>query len=736
MCVASNDPDEQNSMVESISESLSTSIDLKSGIVVTHVNHSPNQPISIEKYKELSSIDANILQGLTDIPFFHLEKIEEFIKAGEHQNAADYLDENSQVIYFLNKNHKNFLDILMQIDLQVVKSDKKFDFLNLLVAVASGTKQYGKIETITDILLKDYSKQLEEKSIQLLIAVLTIKGNSAFDNKKYETAGIYYQRALSYEEIDSESKAWLLRNLSFFPEISPDRRRELIEQSIDCFLVAGQREQAIFSYIRIANELEYHNPEKALESLDMALSLMQSLDKVDQEKKAQLHQYKARYLSQVNRIKEAYEEIKMCLEIRSKFLGQSREKASALYLAGVLAAKVDPENLDNLENEFNYYEELANTEEIPIYYKIATWMETDEVENNDLEKEVLKSKDFKAVFGFFQAKASKQSDFLLKIEYLDKAKEALGYIEEDKELWTIISMNYAETYLESKNNAKAIYWYRKALEINPYIKIARQNLAALLKQENDWDGLKAHLEDQIKLFGQKPITCFMYGFTLLKLGDAKNALAFLMKAKNEKADLDIEELKSEALNLIANSTDVPSEIVLLPTKNQNDFEVNSVVTTSDIMKCLQDFSHSVSDRRMQFWKREDDSYKWRTRPEEAGKELFINFLVSRFGADVVVIDEVKAGAGRIDILLLFSRTLKIIIELKMCGFGYSESYALAGIEQLYHYMQSKSVSLGYLVVFDGRIRDNKKNLSDTISSGPFTIFPIGIDVRPSVKLKP
>lgn len=140
---------------------------------------------------------------------------------------------------------------------------------------------------------------------------------------------------------------------------------------------------------------------------------------------------------------------------------------------------------------------------------------------------------------------------------------------------------------------------------------------------------------------------------------------------------------------------------------------------------------------MSFWRAgKARKHRWHASPEEHAKQLLITALGTAFGPHVEILDEVKAGAGRIDLYLRFGKALRVVLELKMCGGGsYTERYALDGLEQLAHYMEAKGTGLGLLVVFDGRTIDYGKGLRDVEIAGPKTIFVQGVDVRPVIREK-
>jgi hypothetical protein len=160
-----------------------------------------------------------------------------------------------------------------------------------------------------------------------------------------------------------------------------------------------------------------------------------------------------------------------------------------------------------------------------------------------------------------------------------------------------------------------------------------------------------------------------------------------------------------------------------------------LVGYSDIEKCLDDFALHVKSRvRMSFWQKKSGKYEWIPRPERYAQNLLHTSLSMRFGESVFTFEEVGAGAGRIDIYVVTPMGEKVIVELKMCGRRYSESYAQGGIDQLLHYMENRNTSIGYLMVFDSRSQNFSQGFQDNpmVINGMSIITKI-VDVRPQFR---
>ena len=157
------------------------------------------------------------------------------------------------------------------------------------------------------------------------------------------------------------------------------------------------------------------------------------------------------------------------------------------------------------------------------------------------------------------------------------------------------------------------------------------------------------------------------------------------------------------------------------------------VSRTTFESALADFAKMIAaDQRKGFWRIEDKTRKWIQSPENYGRNLLHAYLKAAFKDQINLFRELDAGAGRLDVLVQLGGGLNIILELKMCGQPYSSSYAAEGEVQILHYMENRGVHLGYLIVFDARVRDYSKPLLAARPADRFTVGEIFVDVRPDV----
>ncbi len=210
--------------------------------------------------------------------------------------------------------------------------------------------------------------------------------------------------------------------------------------------------------------------------------------------------------------------------------------------------------------------------------------------------------------------------------------------------------------------------------------------------------------------------------------------------RKENLNLEEKSLPPYALSTENSPLSCPYNLSNIPYPEQTAFTVD--IEKQDIQsleQCLKDFAYYIrSEKRMTFWQTKDGNKKkkiWIRRPESRAKDLLQTFLSGRYGDTIFQFEEIAAGAGKVDVFVIWSDRERAVIELKMCGHGYSLNYAKEGREQLVHYMKNKKAQNGYLVVFDSRVNDFSQGIPAYERIGEMEISVLSVDVRPYVKQK-
>ena len=277
--------------------------------------------------------------------------------------------------------------------------------------------------------------------------------------------------------------------------------------------------------------------------------------------------------------------------------------------------------------------------------------------------------------------------------------------------------------LDQAERAEA--WCRKILAANPFNRFARDALVQSLWRRQQWGDAAIFLKKQIELMGRMPGLLYAYGRSRYEAGDFSGAVPALtqsLDASDENADINklARELRENALRKGG---------TILPASPEP--QSGAAVIREEFAAALDLFARFVSaDKRMTFWTHDGPDYKWVGRPEKRGQDLLHTYLKARFLERVSVFEELDSGAGRLDIFVQFLGGLTVILELKMCGFGYSSDYAASGESQLLHYMDNRGSKLGYLIAFDARLTKYGEEL--LTGRSPFTVFSKFVDMRPRI----
>ena len=136
---------------------------------------------------------------------------------------------------------------------------------------------------------------------------------------------------------------------------------------------------------------------------------------------------------------------------------------------------------------------------------------------------------------------------------------------------------------------------------------------------------------------------------------------------------------------------------------------------------------------MTFWSLVNRKHVWIRvpKPEQRAKEQLLSFLRGKYENNILIFEEIKAGAGRVD-LFIVSSMKNYDYRAKIVRGGLL-GYAQGGLSQLQHYMVARKAKTGYLLIFDARTRDYGKTFSieDTIDSKNISVKII--DIRPVIK---
>ena len=543
--------------------------------------------------------------------------------------------------------------------------------------IATRQRSYKSVEEDAKLFLQKYNRELDEN---LYDGVILLRANGAAQKGKKELAYKLYKILLDRENITNASiYAWASRGIAITLNSKDPESYKYHEIAADAFLQSGQRIEASKSIYAMADFKEGSNLEIAFNLIEEADSLLSSSSLNSQVMRAASHCKKARILSKLKSHQSASSEIMKAIELYDSLIGCEDELFSSLSLASEIYQSLN--DLKELEVLESRKEELKPFLRDKVYQLEVRFVDLAKSGDTQLLTSLLKefeeqeNKNLQIIFHVFNAINNPSFSDEDQLEAIDRA---ISIIESDKfsnELWSMVCLSAASIYLKQCLDNKAIKWYQETLKYDSLNFIAIQNLAALFQKNQMWIELSCFFKKQREQFGDNAVLLFWYGKALLKLGDANKAAPILAKSfiLAQECELDnikyIEEARNEAL---ASATELEHELTTpLITPRTRVSRRNFETQLDAFTQFLQ------SDKRMTFWNfdRDKRKHKWISQPEQHAQNLLHTYIKAYFEDQVDVFEEVNTGAGRIDIFLKFSNNLSTIVELKMCGFGYSMNYA-------------------------------------------------------------
>lgn len=694
-----------------------------------------------KEFKFEIDLQSNTIVGSTETSLDNLDvRISDSIKQAFASMASNsWIDEfceniNNQDIdkayqlfeknkfFLMNVSDKTILKKLRLLNIELLDKKQKKEFLTYLVVIAQKMNQRDDLsEKEIDILLNEYKDELE---IELILNFKLAKANISASKKFYHQAVSRYKKLLEEKDMQASTKAWVYQGLSLIAN-NDDDYILYTNLAIDTFLESGYKKEAISNIVKLADFESKTDVNKALERLDYAIKIIGDMSLLDKEYAASLKQRKAQLLYSKNSLNKALEESEEACSLRRRLLGNEVALHSSLSLASIIAQRLNKtEKQQSYDEEARKVAKLIKDVNFSLRQKLLSYFQQKNKIPQDLINKAIEANDNHTLCAIYMYQYSIIDDNDEAIELIDKAI-LLAEELKDETLLSDLYMAIAEKNRQYNYSQEAFVAYKKSLNYNPLNFTSYQNCTHMLFKNELYEDAELFLKKQIEIIGELPNICFYYARVLYENKKYNLALQYFKKSNQSIEGIDtyiLECVKKMDSNTI---TDIP--IPIQP----------KIISIEKFLNTLQEFAQSVSqDSRMHFWKYDKNKakYKWIEKPEEESKQLLINFLNGKFGKNSIeIIQESRAGAGFIDLYILLEGGHKVVIELKMCGTGYSSTYAISGESQIIHYAKNKNTHIGFLVVFDSRVRDYGKSFKDIQTVDNILIHTVAIDVRSEIK---
>lgn len=661
---------------------------------------------------------SNTLRGMSDD---WLSVFDKEIALGDHVSAFGVFNENKGLLQF-SKN-RNALEKLKALDVSKLDREGRKEYLIFLVAYSDYVGDVLNSQVYIESLLKEYEGELESLLVQnFILQQANIAAISGMRNK----ASILYKKVIDFPDPDSATIAWAYQGMSKIADNDADII-SFAQKAADKHLECGARDGAIRNFLTISSLKSNDSPRESIELIDRCIDLYGSERLMDRELLASLYFNKAQYLYRINQAEDAFPFAEQACDLRRGLLGNEIEFFASLSLAAILATfNGESDKADAYKKEGESVAALIDDPEFVLRLRLGDKILQRDFLDEDFLSEIIAFGDAGVLSAALLYQSSDDNMSIEgALENLDKARILIEK-QHDKRLLDSVYFAIAEKYRCEGMISEAFANYKKSLSCNQHLNASVQNCVVMLFESERWLDAEEFIKARISLVGELPNICAAYGRALYENKKYDLAYKYFLKSSSDVLDRDF--YISECLKHISDQ-----ELCAI---GKREVVAPLSISAEDFYSALKEFAFSVSsDSRMHFWyfDKAVGKYKWTKNPEELSKQMLITFLNGKFGKGMVeIVQEPRAGAGFIDIYVLLSGGLKVVIELKMCGNGYSSTYVLSGESQIIHYQINKGTKLGYLVVLDSRSRDYGKHFKKLQTVDGHTIYTVAADMRPLV----
>lgn len=695
--------------------------DLRSGLLVgkhdgLHEYAAVDQPLARRIHE---AVAGAFQKGSLELA----SEIEKHAQNGDHASAAKALEEGRSGMVFVGLPSPELLAAVCKINVEAVEPTARNQLRRRRAAIAAGANRYDIAEPDAIVLLSEDASldDVWRASLNNSIAVAAVKRGDV------ETAISIWQALLAKPDIiDPGERGWIWRNLSYSTKDSDSERA--LKSAVDAFLEAGDKKEAAATLMQLSRMLERSNSASALEQLDEMQALVADQGLIGSELSAMIQHARASRLVKLRNFAGAFDAAMKAVELRRGMTGVEDDLITSLHLAAISGWECgNSATSDELDAEARKLESEISSPRFALGRRlIALNGAYDAVEMDAIEKDAVAGgeRDILSTVAVIRATVNPALDVTQRLQLLEAALRD----KPSKQAKQAIMLAIASVLRNDGQHQRAAEWYRRILNEEPFQLDARDLLIDSLWRIEAWGDAAIFLKSQIDIHGEAPGLLHAYGRSLLEAGDASGCIPVLTRA------LKLATSGGEAHTAILASRERALEfggtLTAEPTPTQS-----RPLLRDEIEEALKLFSAFVSsEKRMRFWERLDPlaDYKWATQPERRAQDLLHTYIKARFQDRVSVFEEIATGAGRLDVLLKVDGGLSIILELKICGFGYSSAYAASGEDQIRHYMEQRKVHIGYLMVFDARLNDFSGTLLAPDAGGQDTICEIFVDMRPRV----
>lgn len=648
------------------------------------------------------------------------KEIKQLTSHGNHTEAAKLVlsPELSVLHYMGGKLPESFIEAFFLIDRVKVDSDIIEEFLLNRVAMVQDYDGASRAEDDAKWLLENKGDLDPNLSFNLKLVI----GNALASKKLWTSAENQYFMALQDANgVDSSSKAWAYYNTGT-ALYNQGRFKESLKaycQAGDLWLSCKNTEKAIMAYMRKIKFDENENKMQALSNIEEVLLHVSNhkhapmKDIVLAHILGYLFFHKAQLLYDLGKCPETEQALLMSYENRKDIIGlESETRATIAFLELVCKSLGKINHSKRWHNEWLKLKTFDDDPNLEFKEKILGLLNSNKCPITDfqcLENEIKNTNNDLLLLSFYVTIVTKIriENPVKALEFLDKAF-LLGFDDKSKEICIIYQM-YAEIMQQLDRLPEAYEYLKKAFKARTDERALYPNLIYYAQKFSKSEDIFEFASKWVICEEQNPVAWFILGSCHEEKRNNRDAYKAYGKAlalaPNEEKNI------KQSINRVMDKIMESSEVTVKNIPQAVDFlggnSSEEILTIENkILSYLNNFKKQIEKFNIKdFWIQENGKSKWISRPEQQAQILLLLYLRAIFNPNVEVLEEVVIDEGRMDIYILIPPGIKVVFELKMCGVGYSSTYARGAINQIFTYMEKKDCSIGFIIIFDARSRD-------------------------------
>lgn len=679
-----------------------------------------DNPMIHDEQKVIINNISTALSKLFNNPPAFIDDFNSKIDNGAHNEAFIILSDNIQLLT-LYKN-TNFTQSILKLNTRILSEEELKKYYQYLIFVASIEGSYELVETEANNYYEKFRSTLEN---QELLNLILFRANVASRLRKYHLASELYSSIIKSDyEVDALILSWTYRGLELIAENDKDMIYFSL-RAFDKWMEAGNKIEATTELMSISRKYQSTDARMALKYIDDAIAINDINSPLQKELVASLYHSKATFLMVLGNYEQAFQYAEQSCKLRSSLICNEISQHASNALAIELLEKLDKKSeIEYYQNQNIVLEQLIKDDDFLLRVKLSKYIKEYQDITVDVLQNVISSGSYHTKLAIYLYCAIRQNiSFERKLELIDNALSLVKECSTNEFDLASIYSTLGLIYMGENEIERAIDSYEKALSYNSYDNTAAQNCGALLFNSGYWQKAREFFKSRLEINGELPNLMYIYAKTLFNCGDYQEAFQYFKKVKYFNDFVDIDEYIGKCIE------NCDSIITVKPFIK----ETPQYVSFQALFESLKQITQNISRQsRMSFWKNDKGKHSWVSSPENYGKNLLIQGLSAKY-PEMNIYQEKVAGAGIIDLYLTLPGGLKAIIELKMCGFGYSSTYAISGQEQVIHYQENSDAHVLFLIVFDGRTKENGSCIEDITNTDSYTIYNIVVDINPKVK---